>query len=105
MSTQHQTDSAVAEEVKVEEPRKFAVVLLNDHYSTMDFVIEVLTRFFKHTYDQALKITLNVHHQGRGIAGVYTFEIAETKAFQVNEYSRAKGHPLKTIIEPVEESL
>lgn len=45
MSTQHQTDSAVAEEVKVEEPRKFAVVLLNDHYSTMDFVIEVLTRF------------------------------------------------------------
>ena len=86
---------------KLGNPRKFAVLIHNDDYSTMDFVVEVLCKFFAKTTDEAVKITMKVHHEGRGLAGIYTFQIAETKAAQVGEYARSHGHPLRASIEEV----
>ncbi len=82
-------------------PGEWAVILLNDDYTTMEFVIEVLSKFFKKTEAEAMAIMLKVHHEGRGVAGIYSKEIAETKTAQVNEYSQSKGHPLKCIFEEV----
>ena len=83
-------------------PPEYAVVLHNDDYTTMDFVIEVLSKFFQRTQEEAVKIMLKVHQEGKGVAGVYSFEIAETKAMQVHEYAKSKGHPLKCTVEPME---
>ena len=73
--------------------------MLNDDYTPMDFVINVLKKFFLRTETEATQIMLNVHNQGRGIAGVYAFEIAETKAYQVQNYAKLREFPLKCIIE------
>jgi ATP-dependent Clp protease adaptor protein ClpS len=81
------------------EPSKYAVILLNDDYSTMEFVVEVLQRFFQKTREEALQIMIRVHHEGRGLAGIYTRDIAETKCAQVQELARTKGFPLKCVIE------
>lgn len=82
-------------------PRKFQVVLLNDDFTPMDFVVEVLQRFFQMDEIKATQVMLAVHHQGKGFCGVYSREIAETKAYQVNQYARTNQHPLKCEIEPV----
>lgn len=84
---------------KLQEPQKMAVILHNDDYTTFDFVVEVLQRFFHKTLEEAREITLRVHHEGRGVAGIFPAEIAETKASQVNEYARGKGFPLKCTAE------
>lgn len=86
---------------RLKEPPKYAVILHNDDYTTMEFVIEILTKFFKKNHDEALQITLKIHHDGKGIAGVYSREIAETKVAQVGEYARGRGHPLKVTAEEV----
>lgn len=86
---------------ELKEPPRFAVILLNDDYSTMEFVVEVLQRYFKKTEEEAVQIMLQVHQQGRGVAGVYHHEIAETKVMQVHEYARLKGFPLACTLEPV----
>jgi ATP-dependent Clp protease adaptor protein ClpS len=103
MSAQHrpheESDAAVVDQPKTKEPRQYAVILHNDDYTTMEFVVEVLTRFFRKTHEEALAITLQVHKQGRGVAGIYSFEIAETKAFQVTELAQSRGHPLKCTTE------
>ena len=88
-------------EPQLKEPSKYAVVLLNDDFTPMDFVVEVLTRFFQKSKEESERIMLQVHHQGRGVAGVYTYEIAETKVAMVNQFSQEHGHPLKTIMEEV----
>lgn len=85
---------------KLAEPKKYAVLLLNDDYTTFDFVVEVLQKFFKKTYEEAADITLKVHHAGKGLAGIYTHQIAETKVLQVCDYARSKGFPLKAVSEP-----
>lgn len=77
-----------------------AVILHNDDYTTMEFVIEVLIRFFKRTPDEAVKVMLAVHEKGSGVAGIYPAEIAETKVAQVTEYSKAQGYPLRLTVEP-----
>jgi ATP-dependent Clp protease adaptor protein ClpS len=84
---------------KVKEPPRFAVLLHNDDYTTMEFVIEILKRFFHKKEDEAAQITLRVHQEGKGVAGIYHLEIAETKVVQVHEYARSKGFPLKCSIE------
>ena len=84
---------------KLKAPRKFYVLLLNDDYTTMEFVTEVLTTFFHKTEAEAMQIMLKVHHEGRGVAGIYSFEIAETKVAQVEEYARGQGFPLKCVLE------
>lgn len=95
-----QSDSESDVDLLTAEPPQYAVVLHNDDYTTMEFVIEVLVRFFRKNRDEAMTITLAVHQQGRGVAGIYSYEIAETKAAQVVELARTRGHPLQATTEP-----
>jgi ATP-dependent Clp protease adaptor protein ClpS len=76
------------------------VVLLNDDYTPMDFVVHVLEAFFSLPRDKATQVMLQVHTQGKGVCGVYTREIAETKVHQVNTFSRDNQHPLLCTLEP-----
>jgi ATP-dependent Clp protease adaptor protein ClpS len=92
--------AAIDEEVELKEPPKMAVLLHNDDYTTMEFVIEVLIRFFRRTPEEAVKIMLSVHEKGSGVAGIYPAEIAETKVSQVTEYALAQGYPLRVTCEP-----
>lgn len=85
--------------VRVRPPRKWKVVLYNDDFTPMDFVVEVLMRFFGHSQERATAIMWQVHNEGKGVCGVYPKEIAETKMMQVNRHSRAHGHPLLCQIE------
>jgi ATP-dependent Clp protease adaptor protein ClpS len=80
-------------------PPMYKVVLLNDDFTPMDFVVEVLQLFFGMDHDRATQVMLHVHTRGKGVCGVFTFEIAETKVVQVNEYSRQHEHPLKCTLE------
>ena len=79
---------------KLKQPPLYKVVLLNDDYTPMDFVVEVLEMFFSMNRPKATQIMLHVHTRGKGVCGVFTREIAETKVMQVNEYSRENRHPL-----------
>ncbi len=88
------------EKQPLKEPPLYAVVMLNDDYTPMDFVVFILMSEFHHNEDKAMEIMLNVHHQGKGIAGVYSRDIAETKASQVNAMAKQAGFPLTTQIEP-----
>src|SRR4051812_28395967 len=91
-SGQADVEVAVAEGRPQEaRPPKYAVVLHNDDYTTMEFVIEVLRRYFGKTGEDATRVMLKVHQEGKGVAGVYSYEIAETKAKQVIDHARAKG--------------
>ena len=80
-------------------PPMYRVVLLNDDYTPMDFVVEILRIFFGMTHDRATQVMLQVHTKGKGVCGVFTYEIAETKVAQVNEYARQNEHPLKCTLE------
>ena len=83
-------------------PSMYRVVILNDDYTPMVFVVEVLKRFFGLSEDQATSVMLHVHTRGRGVAGVYTHEIAETKVAMVNDFAREHEHPLQSTLEPAE---
>jgi ATP-dependent Clp protease adaptor protein ClpS len=94
------TGTAVAEAVpKVKQPPLFQVVLLNDDYTPMEFVVDVLERFFSLNRTNATRIMLEVHTRGKGVCGVFTYEIAETKVAQVTSYSRENHHPLMCTLE------
>ncbi|NBU21897.1 ATP-dependent Clp protease adapter ClpS [bacterium] len=95
---------AILEEskIKVQEPRSFAVLLHNDDYTSMDFVVEVLKRFFRKNPPEAVQIMLQIHHEGKGVAGIFHLQIAETKVVQVHGYARAQGFPLRCTLEPLE---
>lgn len=84
---------------KAFEPLRYAVVLYNDHYTTMDFVVDVLSRFFHKNPEEAARIMLLIHERGKGKAGEYNMQIAETKVAQVHEYARSNGFPLKCTVE------
>jgi ATP-dependent Clp protease adaptor protein ClpS len=86
-----------APETKV--PPLYRVVLLNDDYTPMEFVVEVLERFFAMNRQMATRVMLEVHTRGKGICGVFTYEIAETKVSQVTSYSREQQHPLLCTLE------
>ena len=79
----------------VKKPNMYAVVLINDDYTPMEFVIYVLQTIFKKTYEEAKKVMLLVHNEGKGICGINSLDIAETKANQVIEFSRINQHPLE----------
>ncbi len=100
-SSQNDTDTALAvkPKSKVEKPRLYKVILLNDDYTPMDFVVDVLKRFFGITEDQAIGLMLTVHTKGAAVVGVFTHEIAETKVTLVMDYARQHGHPLQCIME------
>ena len=86
-------------ESKTKTPAMYRVILMNDDYTPMDFVIHVLQKFFQKDMQDATRIMLEVHQKGAGTCGVFTFEIAETKVYQVNQYARQNRHPLKCIME------
>ncbi len=93
--TDHEHGVAVeASKPEVASPPLFQVVLLNDHYTPMDFVVDVLRSFFAMGQEQAVQVMLHVHTRGKGVCGVFTREVAETKVTQVNEYARTQQHPL-----------
>lgn len=81
-------------------PRKYRVVLLNDDYTPMDFVVDVLKHFFHLNEEMAVQVMLQVHIQGKGVCGVFTRDIAETKVALVNDYARMNQHPLLSSMEP-----
>lgn len=85
---------------KVAEPPRFKVLLHNDDYTTMEFVVEVLRTVFHHDVDRATRIMLAIHHRGVGVAGAYPKEIAETKAEKVMSLARAAEFPLLCTVEP-----
>jgi len=84
---------------ELKEPPLFKVVLLNDDYTPMEFVVEILEVFFRMNREQATHVMLNVHTQGKGVCGIYTKDIAEIKSAQVNQYARENQHPLLCEIE------
>lgn len=85
---------------QLKRPVFYAVVLFNDDYTPMEFVIEILQNYFALDLDRATEVMLTVHYRGKGVAGIYPRDIAETKALQVNNYARSQGHPLLCQIEP-----
>ncbi len=96
-----QPDGAVQERVKTkkQEPKLFKVILLNDDYTTMEFVIQVLESVFQKSPAEAYQIMMAVHLGGRGVAGIYTWEVAETKVDTVVSLAREAGFPLKAVTE------
>ncbi len=84
---------------KTKKPSMYKVLMLNDDYTPMEFVIYVLERIFNKTQDEATQIMLHVHQRGVGVCGVFTFEVAETKAAQVMDLARHNQHPLQCTVE------
>jgi len=95
------TGTAVVTKTKprVKRPNMYRVLLLNDDYTPMEFVVHVLIRFFNKNQDDATRIMLHVHQNGVGECGIYTYEIAETKVTQVMDFSRKHQHPLQCVME------
>jgi len=98
-----EADSSILseEEENVKEPKLYKVLLHNDNYTTMDFVVQILVNIFHKHYVEAFYIMLNVHHNGIGVAGLYTHEVAETKIIQVRELAQQNEFPLRCSMEPV----
>lgn len=84
---------------KVETPKMYSVILLNDDYTPMDFVVLVLKKYFNKKEEDAIKIMLDVHQKGSGVAGVFTLEVAEMKMMQANQFAQANQYPLKSTVE------
>jgi ATP-dependent Clp protease adaptor protein ClpS len=89
------------DEVKVKRPSMWNIVFYNDDYTSMDFVVFVLTKVFHRSAEDALALTLAVHTKGKGIAGTYTFEVAEQKQYEVLSIAKVEEHPLRVEVERV----
>jgi ATP-dependent Clp protease adaptor protein ClpS len=100
---QRDSGEALLEAVRAEvgPPGRFQVVLLNDDFTPMDFVVFVLQEFFAMNQEKATQVMLQIHTRGRGTGGVYSREVAESKVNQVNEFSRQNHHPLLSMMEPL----
>lgn len=96
---QNQVGVATKTRAKPKKPSQFKVLMLNDDYTPMEFVVHVLERFFNKDAEAATKIMLHVHHHGIGECGVFTYEIAETKVTQVMDFARKHQHPLQCVME------
>jgi ATP-dependent Clp protease adaptor protein ClpS len=84
---------------KTKRPNMYRVLLLNDDYTPMEFVVHVLERFFQKSREEATRVMLHVHHHGVGECGIYTYEVAETKVTQVMDFARKHQHPLQCVME------
>ena len=93
-------DLVLDERRKAKRPRLYKVLLHNDDFTTMDFVIDVLVRYFHKTMAEATRIMLEVHQHGLGVAGIFTYEVAETKVAQVTAEARQVGMPLRCTVDP-----
>jgi ATP-dependent Clp protease adaptor protein ClpS len=101
--SQRNSDSDIAlfpkNSTEVREPSMYRVMLINDDYTTMEFVVEVLVKVLRKHYDEAARIMLHVHNEGSGLCGIYTFEVAESKVHTVHTLARENGFPLKCTME------
>jgi len=95
-----QGDLSTETEKRVEKVRRYKVLFHNDDYTTMEFVVLVLIKFFHKSETEATHIMLSVHHKGHGVAGVYTKDVAETKVAQVHDFAKEHGMPLRLSVEP-----
>lgn len=95
--TQHEHDTETIS--TVDEPPMYQVILLNDDFTPMDFVVRILVELFYLSTEQAERVMLEVHHTGRGLCGIFTREIAETRVAQVNQVARQNEHPLLCVME------
>ncbi len=97
----HDSDTGVITltKAKTKKPSLYKVLLLNDDYTPMEFVVHVLEQFFSKSREEAYRIMLHVHQKGVGVCGVYTFEVAETKVTQVMDFALQNGHPLQCTME------
>ena len=86
---------------RLQQPPLYKVVMVNDDFTPMEFVVQILRTFFHHDQEKAVQIMLQVHTQGRAVAGIFPAEIAETKVAQVNAFARRHQHPLMTVLEKV----
>lgn len=101
-TTDTQHDLVVEKEAaRTAPPPMYQVVLLNDDYTPMEFVVKVLQKFFRKNQEEATQIMLQVHHEGRGVCGVYPRDVAATRISQVAQYARERQHPLQCVMEPV----
>ena len=94
------TDTLSKSQNKIDVPKLYKVLLLNDDYTPMDFVVYILRRYFRKTAAEAETIMFEGHSKGAAIAGIYSFEIAETKVSQTHSAARQEGHPLRCVVEP-----
>lgn len=99
LEPKHGTDVLTESKQKLQKPPLYKVLLHNDNYTTMEFVVLVLMEVFHHSENEAIRIMLQVHNQGAGVAGVYTFEIAETKAAKVIAMAQENEYPLLCTLE------
>ena len=99
----HDGDVAVQEKRTTRRARPYNVVFHNDDYTTMEFVIHVLMHFFHKSETEATQLMLEIHHRGFGVVGVFTRDIAETKAEQVMDLAKEHGHPLRATAEPADD--
>ncbi len=100
MTTRKQHESVLeAERTDVQAPRLYKVMLLNDDYTPMDFVVDVLQRFFALDRERATRVMLQIHHEGKGLCGVFPRDVAATKVEQVSSYTRQHQHPLACVME------
>lgn len=93
------TSTKTRQKTQTAQPQQWKVLLLNDDYTPMDFVVYVLERFFNKQSEEANRIMMHVHQKGVGICGVYTYEVAETKVAQVTNFARQHQHPLQCTME------
>lgn len=101
MSTENDVQVIEKEDIKLDEPEMYNVILLNDDYTPFDFVQYLLIEVFNKTHQDALVITQSVHEKGKGVAGTYVKDIAETKSILANKTAQANGYPLETVTEEV----
>jgi len=98
------TDTSITQDEKVEidikPPHLFKVVMLNDNHTPMDLVVEILVHTFDHSYEEANRITMEIHNSGSGVAGVYNYEVAEEYAIEATDIARTNGSPLRIKLEP-----
>lgn len=92
---------AVKTRAKSKKPSQYKVLMLNDDYTPMEFVVLVLKRFFSMNMDEATRVMLHVHQKGVGVCGIFTYEVAETKVNQVMDFARENQHPLQCTLEKV----
>jgi ATP-dependent Clp protease adaptor protein ClpS len=97
--TQHEGETETVTRTRVERPRPYRVLLHNDDYTPMDFVVEILRDVFHKDETEAVRVMLHVHKRGVGVAGVYPYQVAETKVGKVHDRARSEGHPLKCSLE------
>jgi ATP-dependent Clp protease adaptor protein ClpS len=96
---QGQVGVATKARAKPKKPSQYKVLMLNDDYTPMEFVVLVLKRFFAMDLEQATRVMLHVHQRGVGVCGIFTYEVAETKVNQVMDFARANQHPLQCTLE------